>query len=225
MCPASSLAHVNPPNPRSTANDDIVPSSEVSKAAYELASALLPPAILNHSVRVYLLAVKLAERSDSMYVRDQTKRDLLFAACILHDVGTTEQCNGPLRFEVEGADAASKLLREHGISAEEAHQVWMAITLHTSPHIAERINELCCLVRMAVLLDFGKGLDKLEDAADYRISIEQKFDRMGIEKVLGDAVVQQAVKNPEKAPAASWPNNLYKTYLQDPNNQGVNEGF
>jgi HD superfamily phosphohydrolase YqeK len=211
--------------PTETAATLPILSSKVSKAAYDLAYSLLPPAILNHSIRVYLLAKALGDRSDSTYIKDAAKHDLLFTACILHDIGTTSEYDGPQRFEVEGADAAASLLRLHGIPEEDAHQVWMAIALHTSPHIAERINELSKLVREAVLLDFGKGLSKLEAAENVKRQMEERYPRLGIEKVLGDAVVEQAVKKPQKAPAASWPNNLYRAYVAEPEWEGVNKGF
>ena len=49
--------------------------------------------------------------------------------------------------------------------------------------------------------------------------------RLEIEKILGDAVVAQAVKNPGKAPSASWANNLYKSHLENPDWTGVNRAF
>lgn len=55
--------------------------------------------------------------------------------------------------------------------------------------------------------------------------VEEDFPRGEIEKVLGDAVVEQAKECPEKAPAASWPGVLYRSWLEDPEWQGVNKGF
>jgi HD superfamily phosphohydrolase YqeK len=226
MCPPSGSARNNSNESQRTGTGaQFVPSSNVCEAAYAFASSNLHPAILNHSVRVWLYAKTLAERSDSAYTTDAAKRDLLFAACILHDIGTVENFDGSLRFEVEGADAAADFLRGHGISEDDAHQVWMAIALHTSPHIAERINELCRLVRVAVLLDFGKAQDQLEGVGDLKRTFENSCGRFGVEKVLGDLVAEQAVKKPEKAPAASWPNNLYKAHLAEPDWDGVNKGF
>jgi hypothetical protein len=62
-------------------------------------------------------------------------------------------------------------------------------------------------------------------AVAYGEEIEAKLPRLEIEKILGDAVVHQAVQNPKKAPAASWPNNLYKSYLENPEWRGVNRAF
>ena len=117
-------------------------------------------------------------------------------------------------------------LTSHGISEAESHEAWVAIAIHTSPGIAERISELSCLVRKAVLIDFGRKVEgSVEHLEDLIHEFEGILPRLQIEKVLGDAVVEQAIRRPEKAPASSWPNNLYKGFLADPSWTGVNKGF
>lgn len=226
MCPPTAFDALDSVTPHpSVISRDFLPATTISKAAFQLASSLLPPAILNHSVRVYLYCKALAEQSKSVYATDKDKHDLLFTACIMHDIGTTSKYDGAQRFEVEGADAAVSLLTDLGVAEDDAHQVWMAIALHTSPGIAERINQPSQLVREAVLIDFGRREDSLGNLVEVRRQLEERYPRRGIEKVLGDAVVAQAVRDPKKAPAASWPNNLYKAYLAEPDWEGVNKGF
>ncbi|KAF1846660.1 uncharacterized protein K460DRAFT_268217, partial [Cucurbitaria berberidis CBS 394.84] len=152
--------------------------------------------------------------------------DLLFTACLFHDIGTTNTYDtGPQRFEVEGADAAVKHLSKFGIGREDRHDVWTAIAIHTSPDIAERIGELSRLVRIAVITDFGRSTAESETLVPLREELEAKFERGGIEKVLGDAVVKQAKQRPEKAPMVSWPGVLYRAHLEEPEWDGVNKGF
>jgi hypothetical protein len=43
--------------------------------------------------------------------------------------------------------------------------------------------------------------------------------------VLGDAVVEQAKLNPEKAPKVSWPHAMYSAWLAEPKWKGVNKAF
>ncbi|KIX97677.1 uncharacterized protein Z520_06455 [Fonsecaea multimorphosa CBS 102226] len=199
-----------------------VPASALCAAAFDLVmSAALPLTIVHHSLRVYLLANWLAQREKSEWADS----DLLFVACICHDIGAAQVHNGPQRFEVEGADAAANFLRGQSRSEAEAHEVWTAIALHTSPGIAERITPLARLVRLGVLIDFRPATRAALDAEAYAKSIEAKLPRLDIEKILGDAVVQQALQNPAKAPAASWPNNLYKSHLENPEWTGVNRAF
>lgn len=209
--------------------ETLIPNTPVSKDAYALASCLLHPAILNHSIRVYLYARALADSHHADKFQDAAKVDLLFTACIFHDIGTCDRYDGPQRFEVEGADAAASFLEERGVSKEDAHQVWLAIALHTSGGIAERVSDLTLLVRQGVLLDFGviktSEVAGLDDSGNMKEGLEKKYPRLGAEKVLGDAIVKQAVKNPKKAPKSSWPGGLYQAYLAEPDWKGVNKGF
>jgi hypothetical protein len=226
MCPPSSFAHADIDAKAPVLNTEtFVPSTEISKSVYAHVASILSPAILNHSIRVYLYAKILAEITDSSYASDPVKHDILFTACLFHDIGTTSEYNGTQRFEVEGGDAAVKHLIGRGVSKELAHEAWMAISLHTSAGIAERINELTGIVREAILFDFGRPRVHAEELIKRRESFEGQFARQGIEKVLGDAVVEQAVKNPEKAPSASWPGVLYRAHLAEPEYDGVNKAF
>ncbi|KAA8650154.1 hypothetical protein EYZ11_010603 [Aspergillus tanneri] len=187
-----------------------------------MAQSYLPLPILNHSIRVFLLADFLAQREQSEWATP-ARRSLLFVACILHDIGCATQLDGPQRFEVEGADAAANYLRQHNIVESDIHEVWQAIALHTSAGIAERISPLARLVRQAVLTDFGSQLDK--ERQDARSSAEDSFPRLGIEKILGDVVVGQALRQPEKAPPASWPGILLRAKKESPEWDGVNKAF
>ena len=42
---------------------------------------------------------------------------------------------------------------------------------------------------------------------------------------MGDAVVEQAIKRPEKAPKVSWPRVMYEAHLEEPEWEGVNKAF
>ncbi|KAG9574508.1 metal dependent phosphohydrolase, partial [Aureobasidium melanogenum] len=204
-----------------------IPNTTISATALSLAYANLPLPVFNHSLRVFLLAKHLIthENTSSKDYLSLPDLDLLFTACIFHDMGICNCHNGPQRFEVEGADAAVSFLQSHHITQEKCHDVWTAIALHTSPGIAERISPLARIVRLAVLMDFGSPLRDEFAAREYCDEIEEMLPRSGVEKCLGDAVVRQAVKRPEKAPAVSWPNALLKAHLKDPDFDGVNPEF
>jgi len=204
---------------------DWIPEDNVCKAGYDTAVRNLHPAILNHSIRVYLYSLDLAQKQKSTYA-DSPGIPLLFVACMFHDIGTSTSFDGPHRFEVEGADAAVSHLSKYNISESSAHQVWQAIALHTSPHIAERIGELPRLVRAGVLRDFGRvafGEQKEVDGKEQKL--EALYPRLEPEKILGDLVVEQAVRNPGKAPMASWPGVLLQAKRANPDWEGVNKGF
>lgn len=219
MCPP--LGAISGQSTDSTESPECLPPDDVSRGAYNIARSYLPPAILNHSVRVFRIAEWLAQSSHSDWAHG--KRSFLFVACILHDIGCASRYDGPQRFEVEGADAAVKYLRQHKTAGSDVHEVWQAIALHTSPGIAERISVLARFVRQAVLIDFSTQLD--QESQSVRDAAEEAFPRLGIEKILGDVVVDQALSQPQKAPPASWPGVLLQAKLDWPEWEGVNKGF
>ena len=202
-----------------------VPATQLSQRALALASQTLSEPIFNHSLRVFILAKWLAEQEQNPLVHDEHQLDLLFAACICHDFGSTAEHDGPERFECCGADAAVSFLDTQGVSKQDTHAVWTAIALHTSPGIAERIDPFTRLVRMGVLLDFRPATREALGANAFFEKIVQLIPRVDIEKHLGDAVVAQALKNPSKAPAASWPGVLLRSHMEDPSWSGVNRAF
>jgi hypothetical protein len=183
----------------------VLPDDPIAVRAVELASAHEHPALVNHSVRTYAHAVFAARGLGIDY-----PAHLLFLACILHDIGTADAYDGAQRFEVEGADAAATFLTSQGMGAAQVDQVWEAIALHTSPHIAERRGPVTALTRLGVRADFGAATGGSD--AD-RALVEERYPRLDIERVLRDAVVAQALRDPGKAPASSWPGGLLQAHL------------
>lgn len=216
MCPLGAVSDTSA-NCKDT--PECLTPDDLSRGAYQLAQSCLPRPILNHSVRVFRIAEWLSRCGDP----EPVAKSLLCVACILHDIGCTSQFDGPQRFEVEGADAAATYLRQHQVPESDIQQVWQAIALHTSAGIAERISPLARLVRQAVLIDFGTQLD--HESWDVRRAAEDLFPRLNIEKILGDVVVDQALRQPQKAPAASWPGILLRSKKEWPDWTGVNKAF
>ena len=212
-----------------------IPEGETSHGAFRLARDSLSEPILNHSLRVYLIAKGLAEKEGSIWATP-AKLPLLFVAAICHDLGASELYDGEQRFEVEGADAAKAHLLSRGTSEEHSHSVWTAIAVHTSPGIAERIDPLSRLIRLGVLVDFSASKRAEMEACDYCSEIERHFPRLEVEKALADAVVKQAGKiegsvdsktwpNTQKHPSASWPGILLRAHVENPGWDGVNPAF
>jgi hypothetical protein len=183
------------------------PTTELATVALELARQHELPSILNHSIRTHSYALLHAERL-SLVAGTDYDAELLFVACVLHDLGATEAFDGPQRFEVEGADAASRLLLEHGRSAADADQVWQAIALHTSPGIVERRGPVPMLTRMGVRTDFFT----LELPDEARAVVEREYPRLNLDGDLEGAIVAQALLQPEKARASSWTADLVREH-------------
>lgn len=185
-------------------SDDVLvlPTSPVAVEALDLAVSSQVPAIANHSVRSYLFARLLARHRGMQPDRDFDD-ELLFLACVLHDMGLTDAANKNQRFEVDGADAAAEFLTGKGISSSDVDEVWLAIALHTSGGIAERRGPICALTRGGIALDIDADPGIVSDD-DARV-IHETYPRLAMARELVDAIVAQAHAKPSKAPAYTLP--------------------
>lgn len=211
---------------------DIVPGAPIYTATYLLVKQSLPAAIFNHSFRVYLYAQPLAKLANSPWAAPD-RSPLLFIACLFHDMGCAAENDNSQRFEVCGADAATEHLRKHQVNEADIQEIWTAIALHTSPGIAERITPLARFLRLAVLWDFRalEGSPSITDAelktlrAIDRQHIEKHYPRLDAERVLGDVVVEQGMRQPLKAPASSWAGDMVRAAKEEPDWEGINKAF
>ncbi|WP_329479316.1 HD domain-containing protein [Kribbella sp. NBC_01484] len=173
-----------------------LPDSPVARRAVELAVSAESEPVANHSIRSYLFATLLAEH-EGLKPGVDFEADLLFYACVLHDLGTSPSVPGKQRFEVEGADMAAEFLTEHGYGAHEIDPVWEAIALHTTPGIAERRGVLTNLTRRGVAVDFGVGAEFMTDAQGE--VVHQRYPRLNVVTVLVDEIVRHAARSPQAA--------------------------
>ena len=175
--------------------------------ALALATAHEIPSVLNHSIRTHGYALLHAEKL-GLTAGSDYDADLLFVACVLHDLGASDAYDGPQRFEVEAADAAAALMAEYDRSAADVDAVWQAIALHTSPGIAERRGPVPMLTRLGVRTDFFT----LQIPDEVRAATEREYPRLGLDHELGELIVAQALRQPEKARGSSWPADLVREH-------------
>lgn len=97
---------------------------------------------------------------------------------------------------------------------------WLAMALHTSPGIAERLGGTIRALRLAVRADFGSyptpAAELLPGGAETVNVIRWKLPRLEIKKDLGDPVFRQALGEPLKAPGGSWPGDLVRAKMENP---------
>ena len=183
-------------------NDTLaLPTGPLADASLALARKTESTEIAEHSIRSFLFARLLAEKEGS--VHDAAfDEDLLFAACVLHDLGLGTLAQGQARFEVEGADLAASVLTEHGVTAADVDRVWVAIALHSSVGIADRdrCELLTSLTHRGVFIDAGTFTDL--DAAD-RDPIYAVYARPEGPGFMRDAIVEHAARSAAAAPPYS----------------------
>src|SRR5215510_6669630 len=102
----------------------VVPDSPLVTRAIEYARQHSEAYLFNHVMRSWLFAVQLAQLDGTPH-----DAEALAVATVLHDVGLASGCNGPLRFEVEGANAAREFAREQGVDDRRAQLIWDGVAL------------------------------------------------------------------------------------------------
>jgi hypothetical protein len=177
-----------------------LPTTPLAVRAVEYVRACETEPVANHSVRSYLFAVLLADH-EGLRAPVDFDPDLLFFACVLHDLGTSPVAGGTQRFEVDGADLAAEFLTGNGVGARGVDLVWEAIALHSSPGIAERRGALAYLTRRGVGIDFGPGSQFITDAQGQ--AVHSRYPRLRMVPSLIDEIVRHARRGPQNAPRYS----------------------
>ena len=177
-----------------------LPTGPMTEASLDLARKLESPSLVEHSIRSFLFARLLADHegclTDAAY-----DEDLLFAATVMHDLGLGDHSEGRARFEVEGADLAATLLREHGVNEADVDRVWEAIALHSAAQIADRRGLLTYLTHKGVFIDVdllpNPVADRLRDA------VLSEYPKAPGDTSVVDAIVKHAAQSAATAPPGS----------------------
>lgn len=126
-----------------------LPDSKIARDLTQMIRDREPDLLFHHSSRVYLFAALTGQRKGLKY-----DPELLYVGAMFHDIGLTGAYrNSPLRFEVDGANAARDFLRSYGIPEASVETVWDAIALHTTPGIPEHKKAEVALVTAGVEMD------------------------------------------------------------------------
>ena len=176
------------------------PTGPLVDASLALARSTESRPIVDHSVRTFLFARLLAEHegclNDAAY-----DEELLFAATVMHDLGLGRHARGQARFEVEGADLAAAVLRQHGVPEADVDRVWEAIALHASHGLAERRGLLTYLTHKGVFIDAGRITDVVAD--ELRKEVLNAYPKPTVGPYIADAIIAHAQRSPAAAPPGS----------------------
>ena len=106
------------------------PRTILTGVARAHAAQRLTPTLLQHSERTYAFGVAVAAVEGI-----DVDRELLYAACLLHDVGLADPDPG-VEFTVTSAAVAAQVADDVGISDAATETIRSAITLHHSPGVS-----------------------------------------------------------------------------------------
>jgi hypothetical protein len=169
------------------------PDSVLARKAAALAARAHSPAILNHVHRTWWFAEFIGRKREMTY-----DRELVYLASLLHDLGLSPDHAADKRFEVDGADAASRFLLENGYPSVKSALVWDAIALHSAADIADRQQAEVALVHFGAHVDvMGLRLDEISPALiDDTLAL---YPRLGMKAAFIAALAEVARKKPHTA--------------------------
>jgi HD domain-containing protein len=147
--------------------------------------------LFDHSRRVFLFGALQGQRRGL-----NPDLELLYVGAMFHDIGLTQfYRNSMLRFEVDGANAAEKFLREHGYDDATVRKVWLSIALHTTPGVPEFLDPEIALVTAGVETDvLGIGRDDISD--DVRDAVTAAHPRPDFKRRILQAFTDGNVHRP-----------------------------
>ena len=157
-----------------------VPDTALISRAIEFARERSEPYLFNHVMRSWLFAATLAQLNQTAH-----DGEVLAVSTILHDLGLAEGFDGPLRFEVEGANAARAFALNEGIDERRAQLIWDGVALNSTPSIGLYKEAEVALCTAGIGLDWGGwGYEALTEAqvaaiveAFPRLDMKQRFTR------------------------------------------------
>ncbi len=159
-----------------------VPDTPLVSGAIEYARENSEPYLFNHAMRSWLFAVTLAQLKQTVH-----DEEVLAVATLLHDLGLEQAFNGPLRFEVEGANAAREFARKQGCDGRRAQLIWDGVALNSTPSIALYKEVEVALCTAGIGLDWGGwGYEALTEAQ--RAAILEAFPRLDMKRQFTRAV-------------------------------------
>jgi len=168
-----------------------LPNTPLVSRAIEYARKTSEPYLFNHVMRSWLFAVTLAERNGEPY-----DAEVLAVSTLLHDLGLTKAASGPLRFEVEGANAARDFVIGEGFDERRAQLVWDSIALNSTPSICLHKEVEATLCTLGVGVDWGGwSYESIPQADMARILAE--FPRLGMKHHFANAICRIAEARPE----------------------------
>jgi hypothetical protein len=170
-----------------------IPDTSLACEATQFVKDVTPLWLLNHLLRTYVFAELFGRRNAVKY-----DSELLYFGAIMHDLGLTDEFASIQRFELDGADAASRFLLKHGVSKHRIDMVWDSIAFHTSGGIYERMPAEIALLGFGVRADTtGIGIEKLP-AKQVR-EVLQTWPRHGFRYAFPQLVAEIVGRKPETA--------------------------
>jgi len=171
----------------------VAPDSKHTRQAREIVERVHSQAMMAHVHRTWWFAEFLGNKRRLKY-----DREVVYLASLYHDLGLTNDYCADKRFEVDAADAATRILLADGYAPEKAELVWDGIAMHSSGGIADRKQAEIALIYLGAHVDvFGMFLDEITPS--FIDDVLQLYPRNGFKLAFQEAIAEVARKKPHTA--------------------------
>lgn len=168
-----------------------VADTPVVERAICFARANHEPWLFNHVVRSWLFATLIGKRDGLEY-----DAEVLAVITLLHDLGLSDAFQGPLRFEVEGANAARDFAHGAGLDPRRCQLVWDGVALNSTPSIGRYKEVEVSLSQRGVGVDYG-GWEHEAIAPERMAAIVAEYPRLDMKRCFSHAVCNIAQSRPQ----------------------------
>ncbi|AIF48181.1 hypothetical protein HY57_13390 [Dyella japonica A8] len=178
--------------PRRLIANIYVPDTALVARAIEYVRDCYEPYLFNHVMRSWLFASRIAELQGVPY-----DAEILAVSTLLHDLGLVKAFDGPLRFEVEGANAARAFAHKEGLDERRTQLIWDSVALNSTPSIGLHKESEVALCTMGISVDWGSGwcYDSVDTPA--MNSIVEAFPRLRMKERFARAICGIVESRPE----------------------------
>jgi hypothetical protein len=181
--------------------------SKIARLVTDLSRMVSPPYLFNHAVRTFVFGSFVGRA-----LGQKIDEEVLYLACMLHDLGLTKQFQGDLPFEIQGAQAAKQFLEEHKYSTDRIGIVWDGIAMHTSLLGQFKQPEIA-------LVGAGAGADVIgpDPAQIKRTDVEEVvriFPRLGFKNAFVSTCAD-VVRSHPKGASRSFMRDIGERYVPD----------
>ena len=187
-----------------------VPDSTVARRARELVGEVAPPSLVNHSVRCYAWAVELARHDELEF-----DPEILYVSAMLHDIGLVPAYDLGGSYEVDGAIAAERLVREAAEPEERARAIYDAIALHNDDAMPPDPAPETVLLWDATGVDVTG--ERIEDVRPEIVAaVLAAYPRLEFKRDFGARFLDQATRKPTSKAAGMASAGLLEAIAQAP---------
>jgi hypothetical protein len=181
--------------------------SKLARAATELCRDVSPSYLFNHAMRTFLFGALIGRAGGQTW-----DAELLYLACILHDLGLTPRFAGDMPFEIQGADAAVRFLREGGLAKAKSVTVWDAIAMHPYAMATHKRPEIALVAAGAAADVVGSDLSRL--TSNDRDEVVRAYPRLQFKHAFVSTCADVVRQHPRGA-SRSFMRDIGERYVAD----------